>query len=106
MTHICVGNLIIIGSDNGLSPGWHQTISWISPLGTNFNEILSEIDFHSRKSISKCRMENGSHFVQSSMCYVYGALGMLSTYFVQYDVSLILYMDDEIMDIYVICFLP
>ena len=80
VTHICVGNLIIIGSDSGLSPGWHQAIGWISPLGTSFNNILSEIDFRSRKSISKCRMENGGHFVQSSMCYVYGALDMVSTY--------------------------
>ena len=50
MTHICVGNLTIIGSDNGLSPGRRQTIIWnnagilsIGPLGTNFSEILIEI---------------------------------------------------------------
>ena len=50
MTHICVRNLSIIGSDNGLSPGRHQDIIWtnagilfIGPLGTNFNEILIEI---------------------------------------------------------------
>ena len=46
MTHICVSNLTIIGSDNGLSPGRHQAIIWtnagillIGPLGTNFSEI-------------------------------------------------------------------
>ena len=27
-THICVGKLTIIGSDNGLSPGRRQTIIW------------------------------------------------------------------------------
>ena len=50
MTHICVGKLTIIGSDNGLSPGRRQSIIWISagilligPLGTNFNEIVIEI---------------------------------------------------------------
>ena len=50
MTHICVSNLIIIGSDNGLSPGRRQAIIWtnagiflIGPLRTNFNEILIEI---------------------------------------------------------------
>ena len=50
MTHICVGKLTIIGSDNGLSPGRHQAIirtnAWIlliRPLGTNFNEMLIEI---------------------------------------------------------------
>ena len=48
--HICVGNLTIIGSDNGLSPGRRQAIIWtnagillIRTLGTNFNEILCEI---------------------------------------------------------------
>ena len=47
MTHICVGNLTIIGSDNGLSPDRRQAIIWtsagsllIGPLGTNFSEIL------------------------------------------------------------------
>ena len=51
VTHICVGNLTIIGSDNGLSPGRRQAIIWtnaaillIGPLGTNFSEILIEID--------------------------------------------------------------
>ena len=50
MTHICIGNLTIVGSDNGLSPGRHQAIMWtsagillIGPLKTNFNEILIEI---------------------------------------------------------------
>ena len=47
VTHICVSNLAIIGSDNGLSPGRRQAIIWtnagilsIGPLGTNFSEIL------------------------------------------------------------------
>ena len=50
VTHICVGILTIIASDNGLSPGRRQAIIWtndgillIGPLGTNFNEILIEI---------------------------------------------------------------
>ena len=50
VTHICVSKLAIIGSDNGLSPGWRQAIIWtnagiliIGPLGTNFHEILIEI---------------------------------------------------------------
>ena len=30
VTHICVGNLTIIGSDNGLSPGGRQAIIWTS----------------------------------------------------------------------------
>ena len=50
LTQLCVINQTIIGSDNGLSPGWHQSIIWtnagillIEPLGTNFSEILIEI---------------------------------------------------------------
>ena len=50
VTHICVSKLIIIGSDNGLSPGRCQAIIWTNagillfrPLGTKFSEILIEI---------------------------------------------------------------
>ena len=50
VTHICVGNLTIIGSDNDLSPGRRLAIIWtnagillIGPLGINFSEILIEI---------------------------------------------------------------
>ena len=48
VTHICVGKLTIIGSDNGLLPERRQDIIWtnaeillIGPLGTNFSEILN-----------------------------------------------------------------
>ena len=58
MTHICVGKLSIIGSDNGLSPGRCQAIIWtnagillIRPLGTNFSEILIGIQTFSLKKI-------------------------------------------------------
>ena len=47
VTHICVGEITIIGSDNGLSPGRRQAIIWINAgillirlSGTNFSEIL------------------------------------------------------------------
>ena len=58
VTHICVGNLTITGSDNGLSPGRRQAITWanvgillIGPLGTNFREMLIEIYTFSFKKI-------------------------------------------------------
>ena len=58
VTHICVGNLTIIGSDNGLSPGRRQAIIWtnagillIGPLGTNFSEISIEILIFSFKKM-------------------------------------------------------
>ena len=74
--HICISNLAIIGSDNGLSPGRRQAITWtndgillIGPLGTNFSEMLIKIHIFSFKKIDwKCRLENGGHFVSASMC--------------------------------------
>ena len=67
VTHICVGKLTIIGSDNGLSPGWCQAIIWtnagillIRPLGTNFSEILIGIQTFSFKKMRwKCCLPNG-----------------------------------------------
>ena len=48
--HICIRKLNIIGSDNGLQPGWCQAIFWTNagilltgPLGTSFSIILIEI---------------------------------------------------------------
>ena len=50
VTHICVSEITIIGSDNGLSPGRRQAIIWtdtgillMGPLRTNFSEIFIEI---------------------------------------------------------------
>ena len=58
MTHICVSDLTIIGSDNGLSPGRRQPIIGtnagillIRLLGTNFNEVLVEILIFSFKKM-------------------------------------------------------
>ena len=58
VTHICVGNLTIIGPDNGLSPGRRQAIFWtnagillIGPWGTNFSKILIGIRAFSFKKI-------------------------------------------------------
>ena len=57
-THICVGKLTIIGSDNGLSPGRRKAIIWtnavillIWPLGTKFREMLIAIHTFSSKKI-------------------------------------------------------
>ena len=84
VTHICVDNLTVIGSDNGLSPGRRQAIIWtnagiflIGPLGTNVSEIFIEIytflfnKMHLKMSSGKWRPSclglnvlntNGSHW--------------------------------------------
>ena len=58
VTHICVSNPTIIGSDNGLSPWRRQAIIWynagillIRRLGTNFSEILIGIQTFSFKKM-------------------------------------------------------
>ena len=58
VTHICVGKLTIIGSDNGLWPGRRQAIIrtnagilLIRPLGTNFSEFLVKILIFSFKKM-------------------------------------------------------
>ena len=50
VTHTCIGNLTVIGSYNGLSPGWCRAIIWnnagillIGTWRTNFSEILIKI---------------------------------------------------------------
>ena len=55
VTHICVGNLTIIGSDNGFSPGWRQAIIWTNAgILSNgpFSEILAEIVTFSFKEMN------------------------------------------------------
>ena len=58
VTHICVSELTIIGSDNGLSPERGQAIIWTNAgillfraLGINFSEILSKIHIFSVKKM-------------------------------------------------------
>ena len=58
VTHICVSELTIIGSDSGLSPGRHQAIIWtnagivlIRTSGTNFSEILGKTHSFSFKKM-------------------------------------------------------
>ena len=76
VTHICASKLSILGSDNGLSPGRRQAIIQtnagillIWPLGTNFSEILIEIDtFSFRKMHLKMSSGKWRPFVLASMC--------------------------------------
>ena len=49
--HICIGNLIIIGSDNGLVPTRWQGILLTGPLGTNLSGILIKIRTFSFKKM-------------------------------------------------------
>ena len=64
---ICVRKPIIVGSDNGLSPGRPQAIIWTNagilltgPLETIFSDI--SIIF-----LSKCRLRNSGNFASASM---------------------------------------
>ena len=57
VTHICVSKIIIIGSDDGLSPGRRQAIIWtnagillIGSLRTKFNAVQSKFIYYLRES--------------------------------------------------------
>ena len=72
VTQICVGNLTIIGSDNGLSPGRRRHIIstkvgtlLIRYLGTHFSELLIHTFFIKKKCTWNCCLRNGGHLVQS-----------------------------------------
>ena len=72
--HICVSDLIIVGSDGGLSSGWRQAIVWTSagmllvrPLGTHFPEVLIEIvHLHSKKYGGMAAIRSRSQCVNST----------------------------------------
>ena len=75
MTHICVSELSIIGSDNGLLPGRRQAIIWSNAgillnetLEANFSEILSKISKFSFKKMHLKMLSGKYHFVSASMC--------------------------------------
>ena len=59
-----------------ISPGRHQAIIWTNigilltgPKGTNFSSTLIEIHaFPFKKTIRKCRLKNGAHFVSAPVC--------------------------------------
>ena len=98
VTHICVSELTIIGSDNGLSPGRRQVIIWnnaglllIEPLGTNFSEISIGSQIFSFKKMH-LRMSSGKwrpfclgfnvlrvRFVHGSCSVVFG-YGLVQAY--------------------------
>ena len=65
MTHICVSKLVIIGSDNGLSPVRRKVIIWTNaeillnePIWTNFSEISIEI--HRKCTFKKMHLKMSS----------------------------------------------
>ena len=74
VTHICVSNLTIIGSDNGLSTGRRQAIIWTNAgiLLILRNKLQWNLNRNSyifiQENAFKCRLENGGHFVSASMC--------------------------------------
>ena len=76
--HICVSKLTIIGSDNGLSPGWRQAIIW------TYAELLSKLRnkflwfflfwnayiFIQENAFEKCHLQNGVSFVSASVSLI------------------------------------
>ena len=75
VTHICVGELTIIVSDNGLASGRRQAIIWtnarkllIGPLGTNFSDILIGIQTISSGKMQLKMSVKWSQFLSRPQC--------------------------------------
>ena len=84
MTHICVSNLNIVGSDNGLSPDRRQAITWtkddfltIGALGTNFSENWIEIRTFSLKNAFENVVCEMAAILSRRRC-IYGVWKLLS----------------------------
>ena len=78
VTHICVGKLTNIGSDNGVSPGRRQAIIWTNarivlfgPLGANISEFLVVIHTF---SFNKMHLKMSSAKWRPNKNYLYGRL--------------------------------
>ena len=68
VTHICVGNITIIGSNNGFLPGRRKAIIWtnaaillIRSKGINFSEISNEIDTSSSNKKMPLQMSSAKY---------------------------------------------
>ena len=83
VTHMGVGKLIVIVSDNGLSPGRRQASIWTNArtllIRTNFSNILIGIQLFLFK---KSHLRSGIHFVSASMCQSISDLLQLSKIYV------------------------
>ena len=95
VTHICVGKLIIIGSDNGLSPDRRQAIIWtnagllsIGSLRAYFSENLIKIQqfslkkMHVKMSSAKWRLPCLGLNVLNSSNYFWTIPGLLYLYII------------------------
>ena len=87
VTHICVGKLTIIGSDNGLSSGRRQAMIWtnagillIEHLGTNFSQIIIKINTFSFKKMY-LKMSSGKW---RPFCFGLNVLSRLQTSYVNF----------------------
>ena len=86
VTHICINKLTIIGSDNGLSPGWCQAIIWtnagillIGPLRTNFSETLIKIYTFSLKKMHVKMSSERASILSPPQCVIGHALRIYET---------------------------
>ena len=87
LTHMCVSKIIIIGSDNGFSPGRLQAIIWSNagilltgPLGINLNEISFQINTFSFRETHLNRLQNCVYFVSTSRVKLYLSISIEDLY--------------------------
>ena len=105
VTHICVGKLTTIDSDNGLSPGRRQAIIWtnaglllIGLLGKQFSEILIGIQTFSFKKMH-LKMSSAKRHPFCFSLNVLNLGGIMSETFVFWDLlffkSIMVFIDSK-----------
>ena len=58
VTHICIGNLTIIGSDNGLSPGRRQVIIWTNAGILSIGPLRNKLQWNFNRNSNILIQEN------------------------------------------------
>ena len=58
--YICIGKITIIGSDNGLSPGWHQAIY--------LNQCWNTVNSNLRNKLQWNLKQNSHIFIEENAC--------------------------------------
>ena len=63
VTHICVGDLTIISSDNGLSPGRHQAIIWTNAGILLISILRNKLQWNPNRNSYIFNQENAIEYV-------------------------------------------
>ena len=92
MIHICVGNLTIIGSDNGLLPGRRQAIIWTNAGILIIGPLRNKLQWNSNRNSNIFVQENAPENVVSEMASILSRPQCVKKKTVQVNISLSIFI--------------